>query len=384
MPERIYLDHAATTPLAEEARVAMLPFLGGEFGNASSTYQEGRRAKEAIDLVRETVSQQLGCLFGEVTFTSSGTEAANLAILGTVLAHKGNRKVVLVGAAEHHCVLHTQAMVERLGFEFRLLPCDSCGRVSAANLPPSLDDVLLVSTMYANNEVGSVSDVAVIAAACREHGVLFHTDAAQAFPFASRPERWTVDDLGADLVSISGHKFYGPKGVGALYVRAGTPMAPIIVGGGQEREVRAGTENVAGIVGLGAGLTLTVSSPHWVEEKRQTRDAFESKLGDQVCLTVSAGDRLPGHCHVRFPGIDAETMLIRLDRMGLSASSGAACSSGSLEPSHVLMACGYSEDQAREGLRFSFGRGQSVALAEQAAGIVLSAANDIRKTRKST
>ncbi len=381
MAHRIYLDHAATTPLAEEARIAMLPWLGESFGNASSTHAEGRRAKEAIDVVREAVSRRLGCLFGEVTFTSSGTESANLAIIGVVLANTGSRRRVLVGASDHHCVLHTKAIVERLGHHFETIPCDQFGRVAPDSLPALLDDVLVVSAMFGNNEVGSISPVASIGKRCRDSVVLFHTDASQAFPFAETGAAWSVEDLNADLTTISAHKFYGPKGVGALYVRAGTKIAPLTVGGGQEREMRAGTENVAGIAGMGAALDFMLGQPEVVDGKRASRDAFASYVAREAILTIPDGPRLPGHCHLRFPGIEADSMLIRLDRMGLSASSGAACSSGSLEPSHVLLACGFDERTATEGLRFSFGIGQSVELAEKAADLVVNVASEIRNSR---
>jgi len=375
---RIYLDHAATTPISPSVATAMQPWLSTEFGNPSSTHAEGRRAREAVDLAREVVSNALGCLFGEVVFTSSGTEAANLAIIGAVAANQTQRRRVLVGAAEHHCVLHTKEWVERLGHKFDIVPCDSMGRYSPDDLR-DLDDVLLVSAMLGNNEVGSLSPISEIGARVRSQGSLFHCDATQAFPFVLEAQPWTVDDLSVDLLTFSAHKFHGPKGIGAAYVRAGTAMKPVTVGGGQERELRAGTESVANIVGLQAAIDDALANPQVVAEKRKARDAFLAAMGDVGILTIPSGATLPGHAHFRFPGIDAETLLIRLDRAGIAASSGAACSSGSLEPSHVLLACGYDEAQAKEGVRFTFGAGQDESVAELAAMIIRDVIGEIRR-----
>lgn len=364
--KRVYLDSAATTPLLPEAAEAMAEFALREFGNASSLHAEGRRAKEAIDQSREVFSAKLGCLFGEVVFCSSGTEAANQAVIGTAMAALGgSRKRILMGAAEHHCVLHTRSVLEKLGFTVELVPVTSSAEVTAEAVRETMgDDVLLVCVMHANNETGVINDVAAISSVVRSLGALFYSDAVQTFP-----GDWTVDSLGADLVSVSAHKFYGPKGVGALYVRAGTEVAPLMVGGGQEREMRAGTENVVGLVG--ARVALVAYQDSWRVEARAARDAFEAALGDFGVRTVNPGvSRLGSHAHIRVPGVDAEVALIRLDRAGVSASSGAACSSGSLEPSHVLMACGCSEKEAREGLRFTFGRGVGVEDARWAAEVV--------------
>jgi cysteine desulfurase len=381
---RIYLDHAATTPLAPEALEAMLPWLEDEYGNPSSLHADGRSAKDAIDEAREVVSGALGCLFAEVVFTGSGTEAANLAILGAALHNKDrSRSRILLGAAEHHCVLHTQPLLERFGYCVELIPVDREARVSPSALASLLgDDVLLVSVMHANNELGSLNTVRPLADLAHGVGALMHTDAVQTF---GRP--WRVDDLDADLVSISAHKINGPKGVGALYLRAGVKLQPLIVGGGQEREMRAGTENVAGIAGFGAAVRLRgkrkLAQDDGRSSQEQARDAFVAELVSHGFVpTLSSFDEvLPGHAHLRLPGVDAETMLIRLDRMELSASSGAACSSGSLEPSHVLLACGYSERESREGLRFTFPIDADLAEAEEAAERVIEAADGIRRHR---
>lgn len=356
--KRIYLDSAATTPLLPEVAAAMEPWLGEGFGNPSSLHLEGRRAKEALDVSREVFAGVLGCLFGEVVFTSGGTEAANLALVGAALGaleSGSDRRRILVGASEHHCVLFTRGILERLGFFVEEIPVTRWGTVRVDAVGELMgDDVLLVSVMHANNELGTVNDVAAISEVVRGIGALFFVDAVQTFPGG-----WTVDSLRADLVSVSAHKFYGPKGVGALYVRAGTTLRPLVVGGGQEREVRGGTESVAGIVGAGVAVRSVSEWGDWRSVVAQERDAFERELEDLgLVRTVPAGvERLAGHSHWLIPGVDAGVALIRLDRAGVSASSGAACSAGSVEPSHVLLACGYSEGEAGSGLRFTFGRG---------------------------
>lgn len=359
--KRIYLDYAATTPLLPEAKEAMLAWLESGFGNPSSLHAEGRAAKAAIDASREKFAQQFGCLFGEVIFTGSGTEAANLAVIGAAL--KSNRRRILLGAAEHHCVLHTRSLLEQLGYQVDLIPVDCESVVHPDSVEGLLnDEVALVSVMHANNEFGSINPVDDIAERVKKFGAVFHVDAVQTFP-----GDWKVNDWDADLVSVSAHKFYGPKAVGALYCRAGIELQPLALGGGQEREMRAGTENVAGIVGASAALEWVHSHPIM---KSVARDAFESALTIEREMSIVSAKRLDGHCHFRIPGLDAETFLIRLDREGISASSGAACSSGSLEPSHVMMAAGRTEAEAREGLRFTFGKGSTVAEAIQAAEIV--------------
>lgn len=371
---RIYLDNAATTPLCDAARLAMLPWLSRE-GNPSSLHQEGRRAKDAIDASREIVSAQLGCLFAEVTFTSGGTESANMAILGAALKNRdARRNRILLGAAEHHCVLHTVPLLERIGYRCELIPVDSVARVQPESLGNLMDDdVLLVSVMHANNEIGTFQPVPELVQLTHRFGSLFHCDAVQTF--ASVP--WRISDLDADLVTVCAHKINGPAGVGALYIRAGVPIQPINVGGGQERELRAGTENVAAIAGFGAAV-------QWRSSKGTTseaRDEFVQTLGSEWIPTAQPELTLKGHAHGRFPGIEAETLLIRLDRLGIAASSGAACSSGSIEPSHVLLAAGYSDLEAKQGLRFTFGIDSSVEDARRAGQIVLEAVQGIRAAR---
>lgn len=357
--ERIYLDHAATTPLSIAARAAMAEW--ADCGNPSSLYQEGRRAKDVIDRARETVSDALGCLFAEVVFTSGGTEAANLGVVGVALQNEDPRRNrILLGSAEHHCVLHTRPILERLGYRVELIPVDREARVS--DCPVFDEDVLLVSVMHANNELGSMNDLASIGRFAHSAGALFHVDAVQTF---LKPEVWEPIRE-ADLVSVSAHKINGPKGVGALYTKAGVKLKPLIAGGGQEREVRGGTENVAAVAGFGAAVREHVDRPRTV--LAGLREGFLKRLEALGAVrTVRNGPVLKGHVHVRFPGVSAETLLIALDRLGVTASSGAACSSGAIEPSHVLLAAGYSATEAREGVRFTLGPETTVAELDEAA-----------------
>lgn len=358
MHDRIYVDHAATTPLLPEVQEAMRPWFEAEFGNPSSLHAEGRKARQAIDVAREQVSSAIGCLFGEVTFTSGGSEAANLAIIGTALQAKesGSRRTkVLVSAAEHHCVLETAGVLQALGFKVVQIPVDSHARVEPDLLESLVgEDVLLISVMHANNELGSINRVSQIASIAKRSGALLHTDCVQTFGQLSLG----LDSLGADMITLSGHKVYGPKGSGALVLRSGVKVKPLVRGGGQERELRGGTEAVSAIVGFGE------ATRHLVPTSPDARDAFWKTFSANcpVAYIQSVPDSLsclPGHVHLRLPGIKIENLLIRLDRTGIAASSGAACSSGSLEPSHVLLAAGCTQQQANEGLRITFGRSQT-------------------------
>ncbi len=394
--ERIYLDYAATTPLLPEVAEAMRPWIGKEYGNPSSLHEEGRRAKDAIDQSREIISNSLGALFAEVIFTSSGTEAANLATVGAALANEDkNRNRILMSAIEHHCVLHTKPILERLGYTVELVPVNRIGKVRLDALEEMLeDDVLLVSVMHANNELGTIQPIQDcyieddvppipgVASLAHRVGALFHCDCVQTYLDAHRGS--VIPYIGADLINISAHKVHGPKGAGALYVRAGTKIKPLAVGGGQERELRAGTENVAAIVGFGEAVKCLsrISADGPMDKRYYPKDAFFGVVVRGNCAVPTVpdfGQTLAGHLHVRIPGVNAETMLILLDRMGVSASSGAACSSGSVEPSHVLLACGYSQEEAKQGLRFTFGRETTIEEAEEAARRVIEAAAQLRR-----
>lgn len=359
----------------------MAPWLDGEFGNPSSLYEEGRRAKAAIDEAREALADRLGCLFGEVVFTSSGTEASNLAILGVALAHAdGSRQRILFGATEHHCVLHCRPHLERLGFRVDVVPVDREGRIEQEALEALVGpDVLLGCFMHANNELGVVQDVARMGEVLHRHGSFLFVDAVQTLGSFEHPAR--LDLLDADLLAVSAHKVRGPKGAGALAVRGHVPIRPLLVGGGQERELRGGTENVAGIVGFAAAVRSLREAGE--RRARVARDAFLGALGPRFHTTVDLArtDTLAGHAHGRFPGLSAESMLIVLDRLGVSASSGAACSSGSIEPSHVALACGYGVEEASEVLRFTFGGDGTPEEAILAAERVLEAASQVARAK---
>lgn len=374
---RFYLDHAATTPLLPEAYEAMRPWLEKKHGNPSSLHAEGLAAKTGIDEARETLSQISGCLFAEFLFTSGGTESANWALVGAAMGAPSSRRRILISEAEHHCVIHSRPLLERLGFSVEFLPVDPEARIDLDFLELAMgDDVLLVAAMHANNELGTYNDLAAIAQMARRHGALLFVDAVQTFPH--------ISEVDADLIAVSAHKLNGPKAVGGLIIRAGTSLDPLIAGGGQEREMRGGTENVAGIAGFAAAARVHAAHPSWQDKKRAARDAFVQALeGSGLVETVDREtERLPGHAHFRLPGVSADSILIRLDRLGIAASSGAACSSGSLEPSHVLMACGYSELEAGEGLRFTFGWDMSLEDARKAAALVREAIEAVQSAKK--
>jgi cysteine desulfurase len=354
----IYLDHAATTPLAAPVLEAVLPWLRDGFGNPSSIHAPGRAARAAVDHARDQLASVLHCDYSELTFTSGGTEADNLAILGALWAAPPARRKLIVSSAEHHAVLHAAQLARRMGFEVQYLPVDREGFADPSLLEEMVDThTALVSVMHANNETGTIQDIAKMARAAHRSGALFHTDAVQtlgALPIQVR-------GLDADLLSVSAHKIYGPKGVGALYVKTGTPLQPMIVGGAQERERRGGTENVAGIVGFGAAAMLAESMREEEAERLSTlRDRFIAQVLQKVrgaFLNGPKRQRLPNNANFHFKGTDGASLLMRLDLAGICASSGSACSSGSIEPSHVLSAMGLSEDDARSSVRFTLGRG---------------------------
>jgi cysteine desulfurase len=355
----IYLDHAATTPLDPRVLEAMLPFLSGISGNASSIHQVGRAALQALDDAREQVALVLGCQPKEIVFTSGGSESINLALKGVAMALRAQGKNHLISSTiEHHAVLHAlDYLVEYEGFTVTLLPVDRNGRVNPADLSAALrPETALVSVMYANNETGVIQPITELAAICRERGVLFHTDAVQA------PGQLSLDvnALGVDLLSLTAHKFYGPQGVGLLYLRRGTPLVPQINGGAQERRRRAGTENIAGIVGLAKALTIAESERTTLASRLR---ALSERLIDGVLTRIPQswlnGDResrLPSIVNLGFACIETESLLLLLDQRGICASSGSACTSGSLEPSHVLLAMGLSPEEANGSIRFSLGK----------------------------
>ena len=360
MAEReIYLDHAATTPVDERVIAAMLPYFGQMFGNPSSIHRSGRAALDALDQAREAVAEVLGAHYKEIVFTGGGSEADNLAIKGAALAQRqaGRGAHIITSAIEHHAVLHAFEYLEAEGFEVSVLPVDAGGLVSPDDLRAAIrSDTVLASVMYANNEIGTVQPVAELGAICRECGVLFHTDAVQAA--GALPLK--VGPLNVDLLTITAHKFYGPKGVGALYVRRGTPLLPQINGGGQERRRRAGTENVPGVVGLAAALRLAEQQrEEWAARCATLRDRLIAGVLERVHHTTLNGHptrRLPNNANIAFDYVEGESVLLLLDQHGVAASSGSACTSGSLEASHVLRALGLPEERAIGSVRFTVGK----------------------------
>lgn len=364
----IYLDHAASAPLLPEAREAMMPWLDAA-GNPSSLHAEGRRARHAIDEARAALAGIAGCHFGEFLFTSSGTESANAALLGIALASQ--RKRFIISAAEHHCMVHCAPMLERLGCKVDWLPVDDSARPCMDALADLLDDdVAVVAALHANNEIGTITETQPVREMTWNVGAAFICDAVQTFPSAELPE--------ADIAVLSAHKHGGPKGIGGLIVKGGTKIKPLIRGGGQERDQRAGTENLSGIVGYAAAAQASHdSAPERMASQEAARNAFRDSLPSDTLITASDGI-LPGHCHLRMPGCKADAMLVQLDQREVCASSGAACSAGSLEPSHVLLAMGWSEEEAQEGLRFTFGAKTTISEAKQAAGIVADCAAAVR------
>jgi cysteine desulfurase len=353
----IYLDYAATTPLAPAVREAMAPYETGLFGNPSSLHRFGREVRRGLDGARDSLARSLGCDPGELYFTSGGTEADNLALLGIARAHRDRGRHLIVSSIEHHAILEAASFLEREGFQVTRLPVSSEGIVSTGSVRDALaPDTTLVSVMTANNEIGTIQPIAEIGAICRERGVFFHTDAVQAVGVLPIDLR----TLPVDALSLAAHKFYGPKGVGALFVRRGITFESILLGGSQERERRAGTENVAGIIGMAHALELALS--HREEEvARLTRLRDRLHAGivegiEGVALNGPVASRLPGHLNLSFARADAESLLLNLDLEGIAASSGSACSSGAFEPSHVLTALGHSSERALSSVRFSLGR----------------------------
>jgi cysteine desulfurase len=357
---RVYLDYAASTPVDGRVLERMLPFFGGQFGNPSSVHRYGQEGEEALDQARRVVAEVLACHPGEIVFTSGGTESDNLALRGAALAAKASRGAghILTTPVEHPAVLNAcRYLARHHGFEVETLPVDGDGRTDPDEVARRLrDDTALVSVIYANNEIGTLNPVAAIAERCRARGVVFHTDAVQAASQLSI----RVDELGADLVSIGAHKFYGPKGAGALYTRAGVGLEPQQPGGEQEGGRRAGTENVPLIVGLAAALEITAAER--LQHGRRfaaLRDRILEGIVDTVPgarVTGHKQDRLPNHASFVFAGVDANRLLAALDLAGYACSSGSACKTGDPSPSSVLLALGLGSDLALGSLRVTVGR----------------------------
>jgi cysteine desulfurase len=357
MPERtIYLDHAATTALDPRVLDAMLPYFTIEYGNASSIYTLGRHAMQAIDSAREQVADILGCRPTEITFTGCGSESDNLAIKGMAFASQKKGNHIITSPIEHHAVLHTCQYLERFGFKTTYMPVDSYGRVDPDDVGRAItDQTILVSIMYANNEVGTIEPIAEIGRICRAKKIPFHVDAVQ----AGGALPLDVGTLHADLLSLSAHKFYGPKGLGVLYTRQGVRLLPQLQGGSQERGKRAGTENVAGIVGAATALRLAYEElPQVMPRISALRDRLIAGIltmpGSQ--LTGHPSERLPNNASFCFEGVEGESILLNLDLLGIAASTGSACTSGSVDPSHVLVAMGIPVELAHGSLRLTLGK----------------------------
>jgi cysteine desulfurase len=359
----IYFDHAATTPLAPEVLEEMMPYLTTVYGNPSSLHALGQEDKCALDVARDRVAALLHAQAREIIFTAGGTEADNLAIRGALWERREKGRHLIVSAIEHEAVLETARDMERLGWEVSRLPVDRSASVSPSDLRAALrEGTVLVSVMAANNEVGTIQPIAELAAIAREAGALFHTDAVQAAGAMEVDPR----ARGVDLLSLSGHKIHGPKGVGALWVRHGARIAPHTTGGGQERDRRSGTENVAAIAGLGKACEMVAEGLVNGEPRRiaALRDRLIAGIASAIpdaLLTGHPVNRLPGSASFLFPGLEGEAILLNLDFEGIAASAGSACSAGAIEPSHVLAAMGYSPDDSRGALRLSLGRGNTDA-----------------------
>ncbi|KFZ43932.1 MULTISPECIES: cysteine desulfurase family protein [Anoxybacillus] len=367
--ERIYLDHAATSPVHPEVVEAMVPYMTTYFGNPSSIHSFGRETRRALDEARETMAKTIGAKANEIVFTSGGTEADNLAIIGVAMANRERGRHIITTSVEHHAVLNTCKYLQKQGFDVTYLPVDEHGMISVEQVKSALrDDTIIVSIMFGNNETGVLQPIHDIGQLLRDHDAYFHTDAVQAYGLIPIH----VGELGIDLLSVSSHKINGPKGVGFLYVREGVRLTPHIYGGEQERKRRAGTENVPGIVGLQKAAELAQQT---MAEKRGLYEQFQRIMlttfeqeGIDYAVNGHETNRLPHVLNVAFFGTNVEALLVNLDLAGIAASSGSACTAGSIDPSHVLVAMyGNESDRIRSSVRFSFGYGNTIEQVERAA-----------------
>lgn len=359
MNNKIYMDYAATTYTKPEVLNEMLPYFTESYGNPSSLYTLSDSNKKALSTARERVAKAINADANEIFFTSGGSEADNWAIKGAALAKKNKGNHIITSAIEHHAVINTCKFLEKNGFQVTYLPVDDKGFINVDDLKAAITDkTILVTIMFANNEIGAIEPIKEIGAICREHKILFHTDAVQAVTQV----HVDVKDMNIDLLSMAAHKFYGPKGVGALYIRRGVRIENLIHGGGQEKGKRPSTENVAGIVGMGKAIEIAMAGME-KETKRLAglRDKIIKTILDNIQhskLNGPTGEkRLPGNVNISFVGVEGETLLLDLDDKGIYASTGSACASGDLEPSHVLLALGLSHGVAHGSLRFSLGSG---------------------------
>ncbi|AWP29044.1 Cysteine desulfurase [Paenibacillus vortex V453] len=378
----IYLDHAASTPVHPEVAQRMMNVMTGQYGNASSVHAFGREAKKIISGARDQIAALLGCQSDELVFTAGGTESDNLAILGMLESLGTKGKHVITSAIEHHAVLHTCHELERQGCEVTYVPVDSTGRVSVEDIVGAIkDNTVLVTIMYGNNEVGTVQPIAEIGEVCRSRGIVFHSDAVQALG----SEAISCRDLPVDMWSFSAHKINGPQGVGALVVRRGISVTPRLFGGLQEKKRRAGTENMAGIAGFAAAVELAVRNmeqriQHYSGLRSTLLQGLRQEIGeDSFVINGNLDHYLPHILNISFSGSNTESMLMNLDMEGIAAASGSACTSGSLEVSHVLQSMKLSDPVLRSAIRFSFGLGNTTQEMEYTAQKIGTILNRLRK-----
>jgi len=356
MNKRVYFDYSATTPMKKEVLEEMLPYFNTEFGNPSSIHSFGRQGKSVLDSSRDKIAKTLNSRSDEIFFTGGGSESDNWAIKGVAFANKNKGNHIITTKVEHHAVLHTCEYLEKEGFEVTYLDVDQYGLVDVDDIKNAIkDNTILITIMYANNEIGTIQPIKEIIQVAKEKGIIFHSDAVQAYG----NEIIDVNDLGIDLMSISAHKVYGPKGVGALYIKKGTKIHQLIHGGAQEKRRRAGTENIPGIVGFGKAAEMAYENiEDHINKLINLRDKLINDLMEKIPYTQLNGHptkRLPGNVNISFEFIEGESLLLSLDMVGIAASSGSACTSGSLDPSHVLMSIGLSHEIAHGSLRLSIG-----------------------------
>lgn len=357
MKTKIYMDNAATTPVREEVLEDVMPYFREYYGNASSVYAIAKESKKALEKARKQVADAIHAKPEEIYFTAGGSESDNMALRGVAeaMSYRGNH--IITTKIEHHAILHTCEYLEKHGFEVTYLDVDEMGKVRIEELEKAIrPETILISVMFANNEIGTIQPIAQIGALAREKGIYFHTDAVQAVGHVPVD----VEEMQIDLLSMSGHKLGAPKGIGAIYIRKGVKISPFIFGGAQEKKMRAGTENIPGIVGLGKAAELAVAE---LEQTREKLTALRDKLIRGILekipysrLNGDPVDRLPGNCNISFAYIEGESMLLLLDALGIAASSGSACTSGSLDPSHVLLAIGLPHEEAHGSLRLTLDR----------------------------
>lgn len=378
----VYLDHAASTPVHPEVAERMMNVMTSQYGNASSVHAFGREAKKIVNGARDRIASLLGCHSDELVFTAGGTESDNLAVLGLLESLGVEGRHVITSAVEHHGVLHTCHELERRGCQVTYVPVDPTGRVSVEDIAGAIqDNTALVTIMYGNNEVGTVQPIAEIGELCRSRGIVFHTDAVQALG----SEAINCRELPVDMWSFSAHKINGPQGVGALVVRRGLSVSPRLFGGLQEKKRRAGTENMAGIAGFAAAVEWTVQNmetriQHYRELRSTLLDGLRQEIGENsFVINGNPEHHLPHILNISFPGANTETMLMNLDMEGIAAASGSACTSGSLEISHVLRAMKLSDPVLRSAIRFSFGLGNTTQEMEYTAQKIGTILNRLRK-----